>query len=270
MPAVSLSRLKDQIQLLAAQFQQPEAFCQSTNRLLSQYSDRTYKAGDTVPQPLLINAYRPPVIVMQQFEMALTRCAGLFPEAVFSVADRLWQEAYLEPRLLAAFLLGQAAVPPPEPVLQRLTGFCQGTDERRMLIEVITRSSYSLRAKTPVAWLNTIDGWLSSGNHGLILAGIISLNTLASDTNFANLPGIFQRLNHNLPHLPRDVFPEIEAVIKVLVERSSGETTHFLRQVISTHNDENLRQLIRQIIPALPAEMQAGIRQSLAAADKTP
>ncbi len=260
MPAVQLNLLKDQIQQLSGKFDQPVDFRLAITELLNLYSDRTYKAGDTVRQPLLTPAYRPPALVLRQIEMALTTCARQSPQAALFVSTELWQSEYLETRLLAAFLLGQIPVPPHLAVVEHLRAFCQSGPERILLEAVIDQGSYLLRQKASDPWLQTIRAWLSSGDSVLQTSGIMALKSMVADERFTNLPAIYAQLNDQIAQIPDRLSDEMQGLIIILAQRSTGETAHFLRQMITTQNSVSVVRLIRRCIPDLPASIQANVR----------
>lgn len=265
MPAVQLNLLKDQIQQLIGKFGQPAGFQLALIELLNLYSDRTYKAGDTVRQPLLTPSYRPPALVLRQVEMALITSARQSPEAALMVSAELWQSEYLEPRLLGAFLLGQIPVPPHQPVIDRLQSFCQSGPERILLEAVIDQGSCLLRQKASDPWLKAIHAWLSSGNPVLQISGIMALKSLVMDERFTNLPAIYAQLNDQIAQLPEHLSDEVQGLIIALAQRSTGETAHFLRQMITTQNSAPVTRLIRRCIPDLPAAIQPNVRAALSA-----
>lgn len=263
MPAVQLNLLKDQIQQLVGKFSQPADFRLALIELLNLYSDRTYKAGDTVRQPLLTPVYRPPALVLRQVEMALVACARQSPETALRVSVELWQSEFLEPRLLAAFLLGQIPVPPQQPIIDRLQTFCQSGPERILLEAVIDEGSYLLRQKASDAWLQAIHTWLSSGDPVLQISAIMALKSLVTDERFTNLPAVYAQINDQIAHIPNQLSDEVQGLIIALAQRSTQETAHFLRQMVTTQKSAFVVRLVRRCIPDLPASIQANVRAAV-------
>src|SRR3990172_1285475 len=119
MPAIDLARLKKQTAQLADLFDQPAAFLQEHREILDYYVNRSLRSQGVAPSSVL-PTYRTPQVVLRHIETELSAMAEKQPIQALVLADALWDEGYLETRLLAAFLLGR--IPPQEErLLARLT-----------------------------------------------------------------------------------------------------------------------------------------------------
>jgi hypothetical protein len=149
-----MTRLKSQITGLVWKFTSPEDFRRAVCELFDQYADRAYRAGEVVQAERRALAYHAPPLVLRQLELELSRHISENPEAALSAADALWKDAYLEPRLVAAFLLGQAPVDPPDGVLARLEAWCLPKEDRQALDGLFERGTERLRAnRTGTGWV---------------------------------------------------------------------------------------------------------------------
>src|SRR5689334_5838883 len=106
MPAIDLARLKKQTAQLADLFNQPEAFLREHREILDHYVNRTLRNQGVAPSSVL-PASRTPTVVIRQIETELGRLAEKRPIQALELADALWDDGWLDPRLLAAFLLGR-------------------------------------------------------------------------------------------------------------------------------------------------------------------
>jgi len=123
MPAIDLSRLKKQTAQLVDLFGQPVEFLRAHREVLDFYVNRTLRSQSVAPSSVL-PTYRTPTVVLRQIENELGPVAGKQPIQALELADALWDEGWLETRLLAAFLLGR--IPPQEErLLARLTAWTQ-------------------------------------------------------------------------------------------------------------------------------------------------
>ncbi len=120
MPAISPARLKHQAALLAEHFDDPPAFVRSLHHLLESYSNRVYRPGQAGELPPLLQTYRVQPPVLRQLLLAIAPLASKNPDAGLALCDALWEQPYLEFRLLAASLLGQLPCSPAEPVIARM------------------------------------------------------------------------------------------------------------------------------------------------------
>src|SRR5512142_2159797 len=120
MPAAELTRLRAQINGLITRFADPNGFRLALRDLLELYANRAYRPGQAVqPQPLL-PSYRVAPLIMQQLELELSKTCQEQPAAALELIETLWHDPFLEPRLLAATLLGNIPAGLGKAVTQKL------------------------------------------------------------------------------------------------------------------------------------------------------
>ena len=147
MPAIDLARLKKQTAHLADLFDQPSNFLREHREILDHYVNRTLRSQGVAPYSVL-PTYRTPVVVLRQIETELGPVAEKQPILALELADALWDEGWLETRLLAAFLLGR--IPPQEErLLARLTAWTQAVRDPNVRAALLTTSLTRLRKETP-------------------------------------------------------------------------------------------------------------------------
>ena len=114
MPAIDLARLRKQAARLADFFFIPDEFIKHLHEMLDFYVNFSVRKPPAVAPGVNLQTYRTPRVVVKQIELELTVLADNYDnaDAALDLADHLWDENYLEPRLLAAFLLGR--IPPRE------------------------------------------------------------------------------------------------------------------------------------------------------------
>lgn len=263
MPAVQLSRLKTQLDELTWKFSRPEDFRRAVNDLFEQYGDHSYRAGQMAPAARGMPAYRVPVIVLRRLEQELTRHIQENPDAALAAADALWKDTHLEPRLVAAYLLGQAPVEPPQPVIERLKDWCHPRLERQALQVLLVHGCTRLRKEAPQAWFQLLQEWLETYRteyEGMALKAILPA---VQDRKFENLPSIFQCISSLVRLAPAGLQNELDAAIEALARRSPIETAHFLRQALSMGAGPNTLRLVRRALPAFPEALQEGLRSAI-------
>ena len=147
MPAIDLARLKKQTAQLSDLFDQPSAFLRALREILEFYVNRTLRSRSVAPSSVL-PTYRTPAVVRRQIETELSQVAEREPIQALELADALWDEGWLETRLLAAFLLGR--IPPQEErLLARLTAWTQAVRDPEVRAALLTTSLTRLRKETP-------------------------------------------------------------------------------------------------------------------------
>jgi len=138
MPAIDLARLKKQTANLADIFGEPSAFLRELREVLEFYVNRSLRSQSVAPSSVL-PTYRTPVAVLRQIEKELGPVAEQQPILALELADALWDEGWLETKLLAAFLLGR--IPPQEErLLARLTAWTQAVRDPEVRAALLTTS----------------------------------------------------------------------------------------------------------------------------------
>lgn len=266
MSAVQLNVLRDEINRLSGDFANPDSFSRQVLNLLTKYADLTYKPGVSVQQPLILPSLRPANLVIRQLESRLLNLAQQNPNYALSAAACLWQLEYVETRLLAAFLLGQIPLPPHDPLISLLDEWCHSGQERLLLQQIISRASNQLCQQNPEIWLQTIRQWLSAGNNTDITIGLMALISLIEHDKFSNLPSVYKVIADGLLYIPEINYPDLQTIMIRLEKRSPIETTHFIRQLIATHQNPQIFRFIRRLLPSFSPEVQSNLRSALTTA----
>jgi len=259
MPAIDLARLRKQANRLADFFFLPEDFLKHLRETLDFYVNRTMRRPENIAPGSNLPTYRSPTVVIRQIENAIGPIAFVNPHYALELADRLWDEGYLEMRLLAAFLLGR--IPPQEErLLARLTAWTQQVRDPSVRAALLTTSLSRMRKETPTEFLALVREWLHPARLRLWSNGIQALLPLISDTDFENLPPVFEITRPVLEASPGILQNDIRDLILALYRASPSETTYFLREVLKTTPNPLTAVTLRRILPSLPAELQAELR----------
>src|SRR5512146_344088 len=190
MPAIDLARLKKQTVHLADIFGEPAAFLRELREVLEFYVNRSLRSQSVAPSSVL-PTYRTPAVVLRTIENELGPVAARQPIQALELADALWDEGWLETKLLAAFLLGR--IPPQEErLLARLTAWTQAVRDPEVRAALLTTSLNRLRRETPDLFLVLVKEWLHPARQRMWSNGIQALVPLISSEEFDNLPPIFE------------------------------------------------------------------------------
>lgn len=263
MPAVSLTRLNKQVASLVDLFGQPAEFTSALRSIFEQYSDLTYRAGQGIKAPSLLPSYHMPALVMKTLELNLATLSASQPQNCLEIADRLWADRYLEMRQFACILLGQAALAPLQPVLNRLENWSATSDDYNLVTFLLDRGSQRMRREAPNRWLDVLRDWMNSPNQALRHNGLTALLPLIQDRTYENLPAIFNLVTPALQQDANDLSAELQKALTMMARRSPMETGYFLRQITATTDDPALRRLIRRCLPAFPPETQTRLKTAL-------
>lgn len=261
MPAIDLARLKKQTAKLADVFNEPAVFLLELREILEFYVNRSLRSLSVAPSSVL-PTYRTPVVVLRQIEKELGPVAEKQPIVSLELADALWDEGWLETKLLAAFLLGR--IPPQEErLLARLTAWTQAVRDPEVRAALLTTSLTRLRKETPDLFLILVREWLHPARQRMWSNGIQALIPLVSSPNFDNLPPIFEIVEPIIKASPATLQYDLRELIITLYEASPDETMYFLQQILKGTKSPLPSVALRRMAPDLPTELQSSVREML-------
>ena len=263
MPAIQPARLKKQVTDLAGKFNQPQLFIRDLHALLDLYSDHTHRAGQAgEPSPLIATYKAPPAVMRLVWHELLPPIKGQ-PDDVLPLGDALWEEQNYDLQLLAARLLGQVPVTPPDPVIDRLNSWvCQDLD-KWILDGLFEYGLVRMQQEAPGRLLELISSWMGSSDLPTQQAGLRALLPIINQSGTENLPTIFRLLTPYLRIAPSRIRPDILTVLTALAHYSPSETAYLLRQNLSAPDNPDTAWLIRQVLDEFPEETRSGLRYAL-------
>jgi hypothetical protein len=268
MPAIQPARLKKQVSELVSLFHQPTAFVRQLHMLLDLYSDHTHRKGQAGRTTSLVSVYKAPPPVMRQVWLELFPMIQHYPSEILALFDALWREPNHDMQLLAARLLGQAPVKPPEPLLERLQTWVEEGMESRSMDELFNLSLVNLVRDAPEKLLDLLASWLNSGDKLTQQAGFRALRTVVDQSNSTRLPAIYRLIAPFLRVAPSHLRPDILVVVSSLIACSPAETSYLLRQNLGAPDNPDTAWIIRQVIHEFPEETRAGLKQAMKEARK--
>jgi len=261
MPAIDLARLKKQTTHLTDIFDQPVDFLREHREILDHYVNRTLRTLSVAPSSVL-PTYRTPSVVLRHIENELGPVAEKRPIQALELADALWDEGWLETRLLAAYLLGR--IPPQEErLLARLTAWTQAVRDPSVRAALLTTSLTRLRKETPDLFLVLVKEWLHPARQRMWSNGVQALVPLISSPDFDNLPPIFEVVEPILKASPATLQLDIRELLTALYKASPDETVYFIQQILKDAKNPLPGTTLRRMSPELPQELSASIREFL-------
>ena len=258
MPAIDLARLKKQAAQLADLYNRPDEFVRGLHGMLDFYVNRSLREVDSVAPASVLQTYRTPPVILKHIETELAPLAAKNPEQALDLADRLWDEGWLEMRLLAAALLGR--IPPREErLLPRLTAWTMQVRDSSVRAALLTTSLIRLRKETPDRFLLLVSEWLNPNRQRMWSNGIQALLPLIQDPIFHNLPPVFEMLRGVVEAAPGTLQTDFVDLFASLHSASPTETIYFLRQVITNSSTPITATTFRRISPSLPPELAEAV-----------
>jgi hypothetical protein len=262
MPAIRPAILKQQSALLANEFGQPQEYLHSLHHLLDQYANRAFRSGQSgKPKPLL-QAYDVPQPVLRQLLQDLEPKARQDPASALILSQGLWDEAFLETRMLAAGLLGKIPADPDQ-ILNQLENFLQTAGNERVISTLLDQGLVWLRQTDPEKIIERARTWLGSRSEFEQTLGLRVIQPLIAEPAYKNLPVFFKLLDPLTCEASAALRPDLVDVIEVLARRSPRETAYFLRENLGYSRCTTTAWLIRQVLPAFPEEIRNSLRERL-------
>jgi hypothetical protein len=229
--------------------------------VLEFYVNRSLRSQSVAPSSVL-PTYRTPVVVLRQIEKELGPVAERQPIEALELADALWDEGWLETKLLAAFLLGR--IPPQEErLLARLTAWTQAVRDPEVRAALLTTSLTRLRKETPDLFLILVREWLHPARQRMWSNGVQALVPLISSPDFDNLPPIFEIIEPIIKTSPATLQFDLQELIVTLYEASPDETIYFLQHILKETKSPLPAIALRRMAPAMPLELQSSLREML-------
>lgn len=268
MPAIQLSQLRQRCAQLAELFDQPEILVSDLHSLLSSYSDRTHRTGQTGEPPPLLEPYNVPKPVMRQILLELEPRVDRKQETAYQLCDLLWKEDYYEMRLLAVTLLGKISPDPPAPILERINLWSKTTPDELFRRVIFDEGLARLRLEVPERVISLVEEWLSDSDPKVQKMGLFALIPLIRTAGYENIPTFFRQISPFVQKLPPEVRDEVRSIIQTLAKRSPMETAHFLIQYLAFSDNQDAAWLTRQCIDYFPKDQQENLRGILRAQPK--
>lgn len=254
MPAIDLAKLKTQSVRLSEKFERPVEFLSQLHDLLEFYSDRTIRPGQVSPVSVL-PTFRAPLPILRQVDQDLAPLVDEYPERGLRLADALWEDGYVETRLLAAFALGH--LPPLTPrLIEHLTAWVAETREPTVRDALLTTGLTRLRREAPSRFLLLIAMWMDPAREAMWSFGVDGLMPLLAEETFENLPPIFELVRPLIENAPTRLQNELTELLNALYRRSPTETVFYLRESLSMSKNRQMGITLRRIARSLPEALQ--------------
>ena len=267
MPAIELSKLTKEIELLLRLWEQPNPLLARLTDLLEYYADHLYQPGEQTRTTPTLPVYRVPPIVLRQLERSFTHAALEKPQPGLALADALWQQTHQENLALSAAILGGLPTAFHPAVIQRISNWASIDLPSNLASHLIDLATRQIRLHSLQGWLNTVATWLQGEDPAFHSFGLLALQPLIKDPQFENLPFVFRVITPYIQTPPAEFIPELVEILGNLAQRSPSETTYFFRQSIHASSAPETLRLLRRALPFLPQTAQSSLGPELRESD---
>lgn len=263
MPAVNPTQLKFQLDELMGDFNNPPDFHRDLSELFSRYANLALRFGEEIPTKPFMDMYHLPFPVVRQLRLDLKREINRDPQSALPLADELWQDAYLEVKETAIFILGQAPVDDPVPVLERLHRWLDEDVEKALKTEILATGTKTLQTSFPKDWEDFIKTFLLIEDIKKINLGIQGLTEGLKNPEFTNFPIVFRLISDFIQEPQTAYRGALINLIEALADRLPVETAYFLRQALSISQSSELPRLIKQCLGFFPEDVRESLSSSV-------
>ncbi len=267
MPAINPVRLKIQAVELAETWQDRGAFVRALHHLLEFYADRVRRPGQAGKPKPLIRAYHAPKQVLRQIETELFPHLESDWQNASALADLLWEEAWLETRLLAIGILGQLPTRLSKEILQRMHAWGIACREGLLLDALLAAGVIRFWQAAPQEYAAVLEAWLTAPELATKRVGLRAILPLLTSSSFDNLPLIFRQLTPLLREPERALEADLIITLRALAQHSPRETIYYLQETILTTPQAGIQRIVRQSLSALPEPLALALRERLRASN---
>ncbi|MBC8504434.1 MAG: DNA alkylation repair protein [Anaerolineales bacterium] len=263
MPAIQPAKLVVQVAELTEHVSEPKIYLKSLHELLDFYADRTLRPGQIIESAPLLKSYQVARPVLRQIERELAKVVNTDSEAALALADALWEQRWVETRLLAISILGRVSPNPPERVTQRAQEWGSKCKEDKIIKALSSTGIARLRTESRDEFIDLIESWLTSGNRPLELVGLRALPALLGIDGFKNLPLVFRWIAPLVREADREIRDDLILTIRILAGLSPKETLFFLRNSLEATSNPQTAKLIRRTLVDFPEDLSSTLRLEL-------
>lgn len=260
MTAVDLDRLARQIDALLAAAGDAYTLARGSLDLLELYrqrSRRTPAAQQVAPGPGSLGAPRP---VLRALSQALRQRMRDRPDEALVLAALLWHRETWETRLLAIELLADVAGDEAAAWTEPRAANC---GDIGLLDDLAARGLGRWRREQPESFLRTMASWLASDSISLRALAYLVLREEVDERGSECIPAILRLLRASLAGSRGIARTALLRLLQSLARLSPHETARLLHD----HLDAGYAtafDLVRAVLPALPAGQQARLQEVLA------
>jgi len=264
MPAIDLTRLKNQSADLKTYFDQPDVFLQHLENVLEYYTNRTLRLNPVILKSNL-PSYKTPRPVLHQIETDLERMGDQYPSEAVNLVSALWDVGYYEARLLSAFLLG--TIPPglAMKILTALPGWLFESNDQGIRTALLTSALARLRQENPQVLLMLISEWLQAPGLKTQAWGLHAFIPLIQQLGYNDLPKFFEILRPVIEEVSPTTQADILYCIMTLYSISPSETIHYLSEIfqraVKPKNIREFLRLYRTFSPEMQKELDPEIKK---------
>ncbi len=259
MVAISLAKLRFQIEQLKSRFADPHHFFSALKAMLELYSDQSYHP-QAEKRPYRIDYYQIPPIIIRQLDREFQLIAGLFPAEAIQNAHLLWQDQHYESKVLAARLLGSISAEFSESVINEIHEWQTSGMDSALINELLEIASKNIREDHSGALLKQIKDWLISESLQKVELGLKGLQVIVNDPHFENLPTLLAIFSPLIENPSEPYVTESIRLYQQLIDHFPDEMEVFSRKVARRSKNYFKQKILRKAFSAFPPDKSKSLK----------
>ncbi len=263
MPAINPAQLRIKAASLSEKYDQPRQFVKDVHDLLSFYADRVHQPGESGAPPPAIDSYHVAPQVLRILERELKEVMEEHPAEGLLLADQLWEEEWLETRLLACGLLSLAGASLSEEILSRVRSWMWECQDDILLKALLDRALSSIRTHEVTAYYSLLDDMQGKQEENTERITLHLLLPLVDDPSFQDLPTVLKYLKPIINSESQDALSDLARLIRRMARRSEQEMMIFLLHQIPTAPHPKIQRAIRRSLPAFSPASQKRLKEAI-------
>ncbi|MFO7944364.1 MAG: DNA alkylation repair protein [Anaerolineales bacterium] len=263
MPAINPTQLKLRSAQVSESFSHPEQYISALHEMLSSYANRVHRPGQRGDPPPGIDSYQASPPVLRYLERGVRQRLHESPKEGLILIDALWNEEWLETRLLAAVYLQYIPSSFKGEVLERVKTWAFNCEEDPILASLLDRGLSRLREARDEMYFVFLDELSSMVSPEVGKLVLFTLKPLAADDQFQNLPVIFQYLKPLIQNENDSYLSSLAELVKTLAQRSEQETLYFLQHQIPIAPKPKMTRLVRKSLDAFAPPSQKILKEAV-------
>lgn len=256
MPAINPTELKIRTAAIQDTFDRPQDFVREIHDLLSFYANRVHRPGESGAPSPAIDAYHVPSPVLRFLERELKDSLETKPQKGLALIDALWEEPWLETRLLASTFLGHLNPEFSQEVMERVRTWADNCRGDTLLEALLGRGLSSLRSSHRDAFHTFLEEISSSAKQNREKVILYTLMPLIKEESFQDLPAVLKYLKPLFQSEEEGYLPALSEIIRQLARRSEKETLYFLQQQMAAGAQPKVNRVVRSSLKAFSEPSQ--------------
>jgi hypothetical protein len=264
MPSVQLERLRPQINAIITQYENSEMFTRSLISLLKSYSGDIDHSSSQISAYSLIPRLNVPQIVLNQLEISLKYLARTYPSQTKSIVEKLWEEQFFEPKIIALALLSNLHAQERDFYFEKINIWVDADIEGPIIDVILENAIKNKDIFESKRWLALVEEWLYSKIIRIRKIGLTAISDLINTETYHNLPAIFHLVEPMLskPHV--SINKDLVTLIQSLIKASQPETAAFLIHLSIMYPKPEVYALIRKCMSFFDQYYASEISKKLA------